>query len=82
MITRARALALLGAAAAAPAAVSAQQTIPVKIGSVATDTYAEPFYGADMDFFKRAGFDAAPTSLENGVRDYVQNFLASPDPYR
>jgi NitT/TauT family transport system substrate-binding protein len=58
VITRARALALLGAAVAAPAAVSAQQTIPVKIGSVATDTYAEPFYGADMDFFKRAGFDA------------------------
>jgi NitT/TauT family transport system substrate-binding protein len=57
-IARSRALALLGSAAVFPAAARAQSLTTVKIGSVAADSYAEPFYGADMDFFKRAGIDA------------------------
>ncbi|HUJ02723.1 MAG TPA: NAD-dependent epimerase/dehydratase family protein, partial [Rhizomicrobium sp.] len=40
------------------------------------------FTEAKMERIKRAGFDAAPTSLEEGVRDYVQTFLAGPDAYR
>ena len=37
---------------------------------------------ARMERIRAAGFNAAPTSLEDGVRDYVQNFLAAADPYR
>jgi ADP-L-glycero-D-manno-heptose 6-epimerase len=40
------------------------------------------FTEARMERIRAAGFTAAPTSLEDGVRDYVQNFLARPDPYR
>ncbi|HWE73947.1 MAG TPA: ADP-glyceromanno-heptose 6-epimerase [Stellaceae bacterium] len=40
------------------------------------------FTEARMERIRAAGFTAASTSLEDGVRDYVQNFLASADPYR
>ena len=40
------------------------------------------FTEARMERIRAAGFTAAPTSLEDGVRDYVQNFLAGADPYR
>jgi ADP-L-glycero-D-manno-heptose 6-epimerase len=40
------------------------------------------FTEARMERIKAAGFTAPPTSLEDGVFDYVQNFLASADPYR
>ena len=40
------------------------------------------FTEARMERIRTAGFTAPPTSLEDGVRDYVQNFLAGPDPYR
>ena len=40
------------------------------------------FTEAKMERTRTAGFTAQPTSLEDGVRDYVQNFLAAPDPYR
>jgi ADP-L-glycero-D-manno-heptose 6-epimerase len=40
------------------------------------------FTEAKMERIRAAGFTAAATSLEDGVRDYVQNFLAGPDPYR
>ena len=29
-----------------------------------------------------AGYTRAFTSLEDGVRDYVQRYLSQPDPYR
>jgi ADP-L-glycero-D-manno-heptose 6-epimerase len=35
-----------------------------------------------MDRLRRAGYTAAFTSLEDGVRRYVEQFLAHPDPYR
>ncbi len=37
---------------------------------------------ARMDRLRRLGYDRAPLSLEDGVRDYVQNYLAAADPYR
>ncbi len=37
---------------------------------------------ADMDKLKAAGYDKPFTSLEDGVRAYVQDFMASGDPYR
>ena len=40
------------------------------------------FTEARMERIRAAGFTEAPTVLEDGVRDYVQNFLAGPDPYR
>jgi NitT/TauT family transport system substrate-binding protein len=57
MPTRSRALALLGLLAV-PGVARAQSPATVRIGSVAADSYAEPFYASDMDFFKRAGIDA------------------------
>jgi len=40
------------------------------------------FTEARMDRLRAAGYTAAPTSLEDGVRDYVQSYLAAADPYR
>ncbi len=40
------------------------------------------FTEARMARVRAAGFEAQPTSLEDGVRRYVQAFLATPDPYR
>jgi ADP-L-glycero-D-manno-heptose 6-epimerase len=40
------------------------------------------FTEAKMARIRRAGFDAPPTELEDGVRDYVQKYLAGPDLYR
>jgi ADP-L-glycero-D-manno-heptose 6-epimerase len=40
------------------------------------------FTEARMERIRAAGFTAPPTSLEDGVFDYVQNFLDRTDPYR
>lgn len=40
------------------------------------------FTQADMTRLRAAGFDQPFTSLEDGVKDYVQNFLHTADPYR
>lgn len=40
------------------------------------------FTEARMDRLRAAGYDKPATSLEDGVRDYVQNYLAAADPYR
>jgi ADP-L-glycero-D-manno-heptose 6-epimerase len=37
---------------------------------------------ADMEKLKKAGYTKAFTSLEEGVRDYVNTYLKSADPYR
>lgn len=39
------------------------------------------FTQADMSRLRAAGFGAAFTSLEDGVTDYVQNYLHADDPY-
>jgi ADP-L-glycero-D-manno-heptose 6-epimerase len=40
------------------------------------------FTEARMERLRAAGYDKPMTSLEDGVRDYVQGYLAAPDPYR
>jgi ADP-L-glycero-D-manno-heptose 6-epimerase len=40
------------------------------------------FTEARMDRLRTAGYDRPFTALEDGVADYVTNFLACPDPYR
>lgn len=40
------------------------------------------FTQAPIDRLRRAGYDRPTTSLEDGVRDYVQTYLAAADPYR
>jgi ADP-L-glycero-D-manno-heptose 6-epimerase len=35
-----------------------------------------------MGRLQAAGYTAPPTSLEDGVTDYVHSYLARPDPYR
>lgn len=37
---------------------------------------------ADMGNLQRAGYDIPPTSLEEGVADYVQNYLNTDTPYK
>jgi ADP-L-glycero-D-manno-heptose 6-epimerase len=37
---------------------------------------------ARMDRLRALGYDRPPTALEEGVRHYVQTYLAAPDPYR
>ena len=37
---------------------------------------------AAMDRLARAGYDRAPTSLEDGVRRYIQDYLETNDPHR
>jgi ADP-L-glycero-D-manno-heptose 6-epimerase len=39
------------------------------------------FTEARMDRLRKAGYTAPFTSLEDGVREYVQNYLAKEDPY-
>ncbi|WP_431281587.1 ADP-glyceromanno-heptose 6-epimerase [Humitalea sp. 24SJ18S-53] len=40
------------------------------------------FTEAPLDRLRDAGYDHPPTSLEDGVADYVQNFLTQPDQHR
>ncbi len=37
---------------------------------------------ADLNALRAAGFDEPMTSLEDGIRQYVQNYLNTADPYR
>ncbi|MFZ4124475.1 MAG: NAD-dependent epimerase/dehydratase family protein [Rickettsiales bacterium] len=39
------------------------------------------FTEAKMDKLKAAGYTKPMTSLEDGIKDYVQNYLAKEDPY-
>jgi ADP-L-glycero-D-manno-heptose 6-epimerase len=40
------------------------------------------FTEARMERLRAAGYTRPPTTLEDGVRDYVQTYLAAADPYR
>jgi ADP-L-glycero-D-manno-heptose 6-epimerase len=42
----------------------------------------QSFTEAPMERLRAAGFDAPFTSLEDGVRRYIGDFLSQPDPYR
>ncbi len=85
-LTRATALTMLGAAAVAPRAAAAQTT-PIRIGAVASDTFAIAFFAADGGFYTRAGLDVTVTvfpgsgpvttavaggALDVGLTDLVQ----------
>ena len=61
---RAAALALLGAATAAP--LRAQTPAPVRIGTSLSDPFLEPYYGVDQGFFANAGINADVQALANG----------------
>lgn len=58
ILSRGRALAALAAALAArPRRAGAQSPPPIRIGTVAADTYAEGLYAVDAGFFSRAGLN-------------------------
>lgn len=68
MLSRSRALALLaGATALAPHALRAQAPVPLRVGTVLADSYAEPYYALDQGFFERAGFAAEVIPFANGA---------------
>ena len=66
MVTRAAALAALGALAAAPAPGFAQTAATVKIGSGSVEANAQGFYALDAGFFKKGGVDVDLTILHSG----------------
>jgi NitT/TauT family transport system substrate-binding protein len=68
MLSRSKALALLaGATALAPGALRAQAPVPLRVGTVLADSYAEPYYALDEGFFERAGFAAEVVPFANGA---------------
>jgi NitT/TauT family transport system substrate-binding protein len=55
-------------AATLPARVLGQTGgTPIRIGTVAADSYAEPYYAADTGAFTKAGLDADTTTFSNGA---------------
>ena len=40
------------------------------------------FTEAKMDRLRAAGYARPMTALEEGIGDYVRNYLSQPDPYR
>jgi len=42
----------------------------------------QSFTQADTTKLRAAGYGGQFTPLEDGIRQYVQNYLAQPDPYR
>jgi ADP-L-glycero-D-manno-heptose 6-epimerase len=65
----------LAAALGRPARIEYIDTPP------AVRAHYQYFTEARMERLRAAGYDRAFTSLEEGVRDYVQRYLAQPDPY-
>ena len=54
-------------AATLPSRVRAQTGIPIHVGTVAADSYAEPYYAADTGAFTKAGLNADTTTFNNGA---------------
>lgn len=66
-LSRARALGVLGAGAAAFALPSrARAAEALRVGATANDTYAEAYYAYDRGLFARAGLDVTITTFSNG----------------
>jgi ADP-L-glycero-D-manno-heptose 6-epimerase len=42
----------------------------------------QSFTQAPMEKLRQAGFTAKFTALEDGVADYIQQYLTRPDPYK
>ncbi len=69
-MNRGRLLTLLGASVALPILARparAQGLIPIKLATTPTDIGAQPFYAADMGFFKAQGLDAQTQIISNGA---------------
>jgi NitT/TauT family transport system substrate-binding protein len=68
-LSRARALSLIAAGAAALPQAAAAQTAPVKlrVGSVAADTYAGGYYALDLGLFDKAGLSVEIIPFSNGA---------------
>jgi len=67
LVSRSRALTLLGAAAALAAATPVRaQSVKLRIAAVPTDSYAEPYYINDGGFFAKAGIDVEITVFPTG----------------
>ena len=45
------------------------------------DPQVSNFTQADMNWLDKVGCPIKMTSLEDGVTDFVQNYLSQPDPY-
>jgi ADP-L-glycero-D-manno-heptose 6-epimerase len=65
----------LGAALARPVRIEYIETPP------AVRAHYQYFTEARMERLRKAGYDRPFTTLEEGVRDYVQRYLSQPDPY-
>lgn len=46
---------------------SAQALIPLRVATTPIDLGAQPFYGVDLGFFKKAGLDVTVTPIANGA---------------
>lgn len=52
---------------AAGSSGSAQALIPLRVATTPIDLGAQPFYGVDLGFFKKAGLDVTVTPIANGA---------------
>jgi NitT/TauT family transport system substrate-binding protein len=64
-LTRAVALSLIAAASATRPAFSQSSLEPLRIATPGGDSYAEPFFGTDMGFFAKAGFEPQIQLMNN-----------------
>ena len=56
-----------GAGAAAIPRIAHAQNAPLRLGTTANDSYAEPFYAQDQGFYTRAGLDVQVQPFPNGA---------------
>ena len=64
-LTRAAALSMLAAAATAAPLRAQTSLTPLRIATPGGDAFAEPFFGTDMGYFAKAGFDPNISILNN-----------------
>lgn len=55
------------AATAVPGLAAAQTLVPIRVGTVAADSYAEPYYAEDIGAFTKSGLSATTTTFSNGA---------------
>jgi ABC-type nitrate/sulfonate/bicarbonate transport system substrate-binding protein len=70
MVTRSRALSLLGGSAAAGIlrAPAFAQSAKIRVGTQATEVYAEPIFGVEGAIFKKAGLDVEVVLFNNAAQ--------------
>jgi NitT/TauT family transport system substrate-binding protein len=67
VVTRARTLALLAAASAAPTAVRAQSVVTLRVGAATNDTFMEAHYGQEAGIFAKYGLNIEITDMPNSA---------------